>query len=182
MPEGATFEDVVPSKMRKRLRYAHNLATREGFRIGAATVTGANFDEMFDALARLHRARWMTHGEPGMLPAHLEDFHREAARRLLANGNLRMHGLLFGERLGAVFYGYHAGGKTIYYLSGFDPELERFSPGNLVVAQAIQYAIEHDHARAFDFLRGAEAYKYAWGAVDEPIFDVALRARVTHAA
>jgi hypothetical protein len=40
-----------------------------------------------------------------------------------------------------------------------------------VVAHAIEYAIEHDRAIGFDFLRGKEAYKYRWGAVDRPIFN-----------
>jgi CelD/BcsL family acetyltransferase involved in cellulose biosynthesis len=138
-------------------------------------VTRGNFARLFDALVELHSARWAARGEPGVLPAHLEAFHREAAGRLFERGLLRMHALRLGDQIAAVFYGFHAAERTTYYLSGFDPALEQFSPGTLVVAQAIQYAIEHDHARAFDFLRGAEAYKYAWGAVDEPLYGFSAR-------
>jgi CelD/BcsL family acetyltransferase involved in cellulose biosynthesis len=181
-PAGSGFDDVVPGGMRKRLRYAENRLLREGLDIGLAPATDADFDELFDGLVRLHRARWMARGEPGVMPPHLEDFHREAARRLHGRGSLRMHGLYLGEQLAAVFYGYHAGHRTIYYLSGFDPEMERFSPGNLVVARAIQYAISVDNARCFDFLRGAEDYKYAWGAVDEAVFSRSLRLKRSEVA
>jgi CelD/BcsL family acetyltransferase involved in cellulose biosynthesis len=81
-----------------------------------------------------------------------------------------MHALWLGGHLAAAFYGYHAAGRTVFYLSGFDPAFARYSPGKLVVAHAIERAITREHARTFDFLRGAEAYKYAWGAVDEPLF------------
>jgi CelD/BcsL family acetyltransferase involved in cellulose biosynthesis len=37
-----------------------------------------------------------------------------------------------------------------------------------MVACYIQRAIELGRSR-FDFMRGNESYKYAWGAVDEPI-------------
>ena len=80
-----------------------------------------------------------------------------------------------GFRMNNLAIGYHAAGRTIFYLSGFDPAFARYSPGKLVVAHAIEQAITRDAARAFDFLRGAEAYKYAWGAVDEPLFRRSLR-------
>jgi CelD/BcsL family acetyltransferase involved in cellulose biosynthesis len=81
-----------------------------------------------------------------------------------------LHILSLGGQPAAAFYGYHAGGQTIFYLGGFDPALARFSPGKLVVGYAIEYALVHDRARAFDFLRGAETYKYLWGAVDQPLY------------
>ena len=86
-----------------------------------------------------------------------------------------MYALALGGHLAAAFYGFHAAGRTIFYLSGFDPAFARYSPGKLVVAHAIEQAIARDAARAFDFLRGAEAYKYAWGAVDEPLFRRSVR-------
>lgn len=51
------------------------------------------------------------------------------------------------------------------YLTGFDPAFARRSPGAILYADAIERA----HARGdrvFDFMRGAEAYKYRWGARD----------------
>ena len=57
-------------------------------------------------------------------------------------------------------------GKTVYYyLGGFSSELSRFGPGNVLFARAMQRGIDRDY-RVFDFLRGAEPYKYRWGATD----------------
>ncbi len=54
-------------------------------------------------------------------------------------------------------------------ISGFDLQLERVSPGMLLVGQAIEAAIAEGIAHA-DFLRGRETYKYFWGAEDCPTF------------
>jgi CelD/BcsL family acetyltransferase involved in cellulose biosynthesis len=51
------------------------------------------------------------------------------------------------------------------YLTGFDPTYEFESPGTIVVGYAIETAVR-EAAREFHFLRGREAYKYHWGAVD----------------
>ena len=95
----------------------------------------------------------------------VQRFHREAARGLLDAGALRMHAIRLGGRIVAVFYGFAHAGTVYYYLSGYDPELERLSIGTLIVAHAIEEAVR-EGATTFDFLRGAEEYKYAWGAAD----------------
>ena len=53
-------------------------------------------------------------------------------------------------------------GKTVYYYqAGFDPEMNAFSPGNLLVAETIREAIEEGRLH-FDFMRGDEPYKRRW--------------------
>ena len=60
--------------------------------------------------------------------------------------------------------------RRLYFrISGFDPGLERLSPGMLLVGHAIGEAIAEGFAVA-DFLRGQERYKYLWGAQDTPCF------------
>ncbi len=120
------------------------------------------------ALFELHRARWAARGEPGVLDAPaLEGFHRDAAAALHRRGLLRLIGLSLGGRLRAVLYGFTDHGRFLYYLSGFDPEIARLSPGRLLIARAIERA-RLDGAFELDFLRGGEPYKYEWGAVDRP--------------
>jgi CelD/BcsL family acetyltransferase involved in cellulose biosynthesis len=70
-------------------------------------------------------------------------------------------------RIIAVLYGMHAHRRTYFYLSGFDSEFARLSPGTLIVAAAIEHA-RREGAGAFDFMRGREPYKYRWGAIDRP--------------
>ena len=94
-----------------------------------------------------------------------QSFHRDAAPRLFDAGALRMYAVHVNERIVAVFYGFAHQGTVYYYLSGYDPALEKLSIGNIIVAHAIESAVR-DGATTFDFLRGAEEYKYAWGASD----------------
>ena len=116
----------------------------------------------------LHRARWAMRAQPGVLddPA-VARFHLDAATRLHRRGLVRLIGLVIEGRLRAVLYGFADHGRFLFYLSGFDPELARLSPGRLLIARALERARD-DGAFELDFLRGCEPYKYEWGAVDRP--------------
>jgi CelD/BcsL family acetyltransferase involved in cellulose biosynthesis len=78
---------------------------------------------------------------------------------------LRLNRLKIGERVAAVYYGFFRNGRAYAYLGGFDSDMPRLSPGVQVLHHAIVEAIR-EGAREFHFLRGAESYKYAWGATD----------------
>jgi CelD/BcsL family acetyltransferase involved in cellulose biosynthesis len=69
-----------------------------------------------------------------------------------------------GDRLVCALYvlGRNANGQ---HISGFDPELSRYNLGSVGIFHAISRAIAAG-AHAYDFLRGAEAYKYGWRATD----------------
>ena len=126
----------------------------------------SNLDALLDGLFALHAARWKRRDLPGVLDdSATQSFHREVARRALASGVLRMHALSLDGRLIGVWYGFAAKGTTSFYLSGYDPVCERMSIGSQLIARAIDAAIR-EGATTFDFLRGAEEYKHAWGAID----------------
>ena len=162
---GDELQNVISTHFRKKLRYYRRALARIA-PVTTESATPATFDELLDALYVLHRARWQRRGRPGVLDDDVvQRFHREAARDLLAEGALRMHAMRLGERIVAVFYGFAHAGTVYYYLSGYDPDFERLSIGTLIVAQAIEEAVR-EGATTFDFLRGAEEYKYAWGATD----------------
>jgi CelD/BcsL family acetyltransferase involved in cellulose biosynthesis len=165
--------DAVPPKRLRELRYLRRRAAREsGARIQLAS--DGDLDAVLDALVALHAARWRARGEEGVLASTaVQRFHREAARQLLAAGMLRMYALRVDGAIGAVFHGFAAHARTHYYLSGFDPALERLSPGTLIVGHAIEEAAR-EGSREFDFLRGREAYKYRWGARDRPCYALRL--------
>lgn len=162
---GDELQNLISTHFRKKLRYYRRALARLG-PVTTESATPATLDELLDALYALHAARWMRRGLPGVLDDDVvQRFHREAARGLLDAGALRLHAIRLGERIVAVFYGFAHAGTVYYYLSGYDPELERLSIGTLIVAHAIEEAVR-EGATTFDFLRGAEEYKYAWGASD----------------
>ncbi len=166
LPEAVeALGEVVPRRQLQKLGYYRRRAAKDGgLRVERATEE--TFPALFDGLLRLHRARWEAEGQPGVLsdPA-VQCFHREAAAGLLRAGLLRLYGLYVGGRLAAAHYGFLAHGRAYFYLGGFDPALERLSPGLLAVGHAVEEAVG-EGAREFDFLRGREAYKYHWGAGD----------------
>jgi CelD/BcsL family acetyltransferase involved in cellulose biosynthesis len=161
--------DVVPSRIRGKLRYFGRRAEQAG-RVRFETATAATLSEFLEALFRLHEARWRRLDGPGVLadPA-VRDFHRAAAPLLLSAGLLRLHALRLDERIVAVVYALFARGRAYSYLSGFDPELGTISPGTLALGHAIRHAID-EGAREFDFLRGQERFKYFWGGRDRPCY------------
>jgi CelD/BcsL family acetyltransferase involved in cellulose biosynthesis len=66
-----------------------------------------------------------------------------------------------------VFYGFADRSRAYAYIGGFDPAVPHPGLGAMMVGHAIRRALG-DGLREFDFLRGREPYKYAWGAVDRP--------------
>lgn len=162
---GDELENLVSTHFRKRLRYYRRVLARIGeVRVEAATP--GTLDDLLTALFELHAARWKRRNLPGVLADDsTQQFHRQVARRMLDEGLLRMYATHVGDRIAAVFYGFALHGIVYYYLSGYDPDMEKLSIGTLIVAHAIEEAVR-EGATTFDFLRGAEEYKYAWGATD----------------
>jgi CelD/BcsL family acetyltransferase involved in cellulose biosynthesis len=176
--EGA--HPVLPLPAPRPAGLARSIAAsrRRAQRLGRFEVVHAQphtAGALLDALARLHAQRWAREGLPGVLgaPGVLEA-HRDAVPQLLAEGVLRLFALQLDGQPLAVLYGLAdapraAVPRWCYYIGGFDPAFAALSPGSLAVAQAIDLA-QDEGAAVFDFLRGAEPYKYRWGARDEPRF------------
>jgi len=71
-------------------------------------------------------------------------------------------------------------GELALYNSGFDPEYRSLSVGLLLKAYCVRDAIERGYPR-FNFLRGAEPYKYDLGAHDTFIYHYRLQRPMTPA-
>jgi CelD/BcsL family acetyltransferase involved in cellulose biosynthesis len=72
-----------------------------------------------------------------------------------------------GDAVAGVLYGFFWKDTFAAYQWGWDSGWDRHSMGSVLAHQAIRHATAHG-ARTFDFLRGAEPYKYRFGAVDRP--------------
>jgi CelD/BcsL family acetyltransferase involved in cellulose biosynthesis len=163
--DGKEIENLISTHFQKKIRYYRRALARIGDVI-VETPTAETLDDLLTKLFDLHAARWKRRNLPGVLADETtQRFHRDAARRMLETGMLRMYATRVAGRIVAIFYGFALHGTVYYYLSGFDPDLEKLSIGTILVAHAIEQAI-NDGATTFDFLRGAEEHKYAWGASD----------------
>jgi CelD/BcsL family acetyltransferase involved in cellulose biosynthesis len=162
---GDTLAGCVPVRKRRDVSQARNRARRRGpFHV---EQTGEdNLERALDHLFRLHARRWETRGEAGVFAdGRVRSFHRDAAAGLLAEGLLRLYVLRIAGCVAAVFYGFCHRARMYGYLTGLDPAFEYESPGVIIIAHAIEQALA-EGVQEFHFLRGREAYKYRWGAVD----------------
>jgi CelD/BcsL family acetyltransferase involved in cellulose biosynthesis len=168
-----TLRDRISPKTLRDLRTARRRAAEAGAKFEAATPS--TLREICEALFHLHAARWAMRGEDGVLAASgVQQAHREAMPALLEAGLLRLIAIRLDGRVVAVVHALadppgHARRTLYLYLQGFDPALERLSPGLLLVGEAVERAIEEGF-HAVDFLRGQERYKSFWGAVNTPTF------------
>ena len=172
---------VASKKLLADLRYQHRRAgALGGLRIEQAT--DATLDDSLDLLFELHGSRWMSRGGDGVFS---EDrvcaFHRDVARRFLRRGWLRLYVARLRTKSVASNYGFHVRRRSYSYIGGFDPSIARLSPGGLAIQHAIADAVQ-DGAREFDFLRGAEPYKYRWGAHDRRQYRLRLTSNIDRRA
>lgn len=161
-----TFRRGLPKKLRSNIGYYERALAKRGeleFRVASEETLPRDLAAFF----ALHQQRWRRRGMPGAFAAaKMRAFHEDAARALLAGRLLRLHTLSLDGDIKAALYCFQKGATCYYYLGGFAAELSRLSPGTVLTARALRHALENDAATEFDFLRGNEPYKYAWGAVD----------------
>lgn len=164
-PDVNQAEHAVPARMRRKLRMNCNRAARlGGFRIQYADA--GSVAAVTEALLRLNAQHWGGNDAASR-------FHRRAAPRLLQAGLLRLATLHIGEAVAACCYALaDAHDRLLFYMSGSDPAYSMVSPGSLLIAGMIDDALAEGR-REIHFLRGDEAYKYAWGAEDR--FNAACR-------
>ncbi|MBN8873276.1 MAG: GNAT family N-acetyltransferase [Rhodospirillales bacterium] len=160
-----TLALTVPKSMLRDLRQARHRAERAG---GARYVTAdrATLPHWLDTLATLHGARWEGRGETGVLadPA-VRRFHALAAPALLEAGLLRLVAVELDGRPAGVVLALRDRERLYFYLGAFDPARRYESPGTLLIGHMLEQAID-ERLTAAHFLRGGEAYKYRWGAID----------------
>jgi CelD/BcsL family acetyltransferase involved in cellulose biosynthesis len=104
----------------------------------------------------------------------MERFFRRVVPALAAEGRVEMIFLRLGGVRAACVLCFRTDGDILLYNSGYEPAYAGLSVGLLSKALALKRAIELGLKR-FDFLRGAEPYKYDLGAVDVPVYRCAVR-------
>lgn len=155
---------TVPTDRRRKLRRALRLADARG---GAVVARDPDAEVLIGELVRLHGLRWTERGEPGgtFADPRVRAFLAEALPRMQAAGLARTALLTVGGIVAGAYLGWHRGDRAMAYMGGFDPAFSHESPGAILMGDAIARAAD-EGAAWFDFLRGAEPYKYLWGATD----------------
>jgi len=103
------------------------------------------------------------------MTAKRESFFRSVAKAMAEAGLLRLGILeLNASPVAAIMY-LDFNDNVYLYNSGYDPQYSFLSVGLLSKALCIKDSIQRGKKR-FDFLKGAEAYKYRLGGKEIPIF------------
>ena len=102
------------------------------------------------------------------------DFMQAVAEAACENEILQLAFLVMdGEKAGA-YLSFINDKKLLVYNSAWNPKFSQFSPGWVLLAHMIQWAIENGFSEV-DMMRGSESYKYKFGGVDRHVLSVTLK-------
>jgi CelD/BcsL family acetyltransferase involved in cellulose biosynthesis len=119
-------------------------------------------DSALETVIELHRKRWSSRAESEAFQDNATiAFHREFVQLAAARGWLRILVMRLNGEAVAALYGFRYGETFYFYQSGFNPAWSRNSVGLVLMGLAIKGAIE-EGASEYDFLHGAEEYKFHW--------------------
>jgi CelD/BcsL family acetyltransferase involved in cellulose biosynthesis len=131
------------------------------------------WDGALAAFLKLHRLSKA--GKARFMDERMEGFFVDATHALAARGWARLWFLDWDGAAVASFLCLEtlgkAGSSVGLYNSGFDPFHAKLAPGIVLLAHVIRDAIGRGVA-VFDFLRGEEPYKYAFGPTAQDLFRV----------
>jgi CelD/BcsL family acetyltransferase involved in cellulose biosynthesis len=157
----ATLPDGTGAQWLRRRRW---LEKRPGYRVDvlAAPDEPDGIVRGIEILFELHRKRWaLEGGSDAIYGPRTEAFHRTAARRLAAEGWAQVFVLSVEGAPRAALYGFRHGDRFAFYQSGHEPAWRPRSVGTVLLGEVIRRSFA-DGLREFDFLRGAEPYKFRW--------------------
>jgi CelD/BcsL family acetyltransferase involved in cellulose biosynthesis len=171
----ATFDDYVDD-LDRRDRHELRRKLRRLYRSGdvlfhvcrSAPEVESHLDDFLrqHTTSRRDKALFMTE--------RMARFFRRMALTLAEQNLARLYCLeVNGVRAASVLC-FDAGDELLLYNSGYDPDYGSLAVGLLSKALALEQAIEQGK-RCFDFLRGAEPYKYDLGGKDLAVYRCIVR-------
>ena len=175
----------LPSDMDRYYKMLHHVhrrklfkAIREIKKLGTLKFEKASpqhQSEFTDELFEFHGKTWQSRNKCGVLAeSEIQKFHREFIAESISDNVVHLSRLALNEKTIAVVYGFEWSGCFYSYIGGFDPEYARYSPGSVILLNIIEDCINRG-LQEFDFLRGAEPYKYLWQAADKTLYHLTIR-------
>jgi CelD/BcsL family acetyltransferase involved in cellulose biosynthesis len=161
-----SFDDYLAQIGKKDRHELRRKRRRFDNELGTATLVRQSGPDAVATFADLHRRSSRDKGE--FMTADKEKFflalHNDAGGVIdfLLDGSGRPASAVFSFEDDAGFY---------LYNSAFEPEVRQLSPGNVILSHLIERSIA-ERRGVFDFLKGAETYKFRLGAVSRPLFVV----------
>jgi CelD/BcsL family acetyltransferase involved in cellulose biosynthesis len=180
IPLPATWDDYLASfsrKTRNTLRRKLKSLRKEHDVEFESCGRGEDVKGNVHVFYQLHQRGWHSRGLSGALvDARTREFNVDLAQAFSEKGWLNLSFLAVDGEPASAVYGFEYGRKFYYGLTGFNPEYSKHSIGHLHVMFLIEQAIQNG-LREFDFLIGAEEYKYRWHALDRANVQIIMMKR-----
>ena len=155
--QGESFADYMaarPSRVRNTIeRKRRKLAREHPYRI--RLFTDCDLDRALADYRTVYNASWKANEV-------FEPFVRGLAYRFAETGWLRLAVLYIDEQPAAAQFWFVAHGKASIFKLAYDEAWKRYSPGSILIAYLMEYAIDTDKVEEIDFLTGNDAYKQDW--------------------
>jgi CelD/BcsL family acetyltransferase involved in cellulose biosynthesis len=162
------LQDFLSSKTRRNLRrYMKKVEGLDEFRV--TRVQAGNLERQIETLLTLWQSRW------GPEPEHSLNRFRAIMHRCFKDNCLWLTTLWEGTMpiAAAAVFADRQKSTLSGFLSGWNDEFATLSPGRVIVGYSIRYAIEN-RFQVYDLLRGAERYKFSFGAIERFNTDVTI--------
>jgi CelD/BcsL family acetyltransferase involved in cellulose biosynthesis len=156
-------------ELRRKLRRFADLGADTGIR---TLRSRAEIEPALAVFFHLHRVS--RHDKSEFMTAEMEGFFREMVLALADDGIARLYLVEVDRTPVAALIGFVPGDELLLYNSGYDPAYAHASVGLVSKALTLRAAID-EGLRVFDFLRGAEPYKYDLGASDRIVRQLWVR-------
>lgn len=159
------FVKGLSRNMRKNLRKRMK-RLRKKYKVEFKTQRDfSSVEEAMKAFFRLHQKRWRSKGKGGAFASeNFKNFHLDVAKVFDEKGWLDLRFLTVDGKPIAAAYTFDYNLKKYGYLTGFDPEFEKYGVGNLLKFHLVEECIKRGFIE-YDLTRGFESYKARWATV-----------------
>lgn len=157
--------DGLSAKFRKNLRRSMRNLERDHGKVELKKYTEVgSLEETLQLFQNLHQKRWTLKGKPGAFADQdARDMNLNWARLMAEKDWLALYFLMVNNTPIATQCCFEYNQKIHYWLGGFDPTYVSYSVGNLMILKVLERCVEKK-VREYDFMRGAEPYKFTWNA------------------
>jgi len=122
--------------------------------------TAEELNSCITELFSLHQQAQQAQGRKGIFSDPMrQNFHRQLCHTFLNNNWLRLYFLRVDGQAIAMLYSFFYQNRVSFYTTGFDLKWSAYSPGQQIIYYVLEQSI-NEKACVFDFLRGAEPYKF----------------------
>ncbi|HPS32652.1 MAG TPA: GNAT family N-acetyltransferase [Anaerolineaceae bacterium] len=151
-------------EIRRKVRNAENRHQTDWYSVQDASRLEEEVDDFLAMMRQDPR-------KAAFLNPAMREHLQATARFAFGQGQLHLAFLTFEGHKAAAYFSFIEGGKLWVYNSAWEPAYAPCSPGWVLLARVIEWAIAHG-LREVDMMRGDEDYKYKFGAVNRYVTKV----------